>query len=59
VLGLVLGTGAASAAAARVGAAGVLAGSLLVAGQYARIYAVAAGRTATSGTGGSGVMGSL
>ena len=39
VLGLVLGTGTGSAAAARGGAAGVLAGSLMVTGQYARIYA--------------------
>jgi hypothetical protein len=41
LLGLVLGTGTGSAAAARAGAEGVLAGSLLVAGQYARIYALA------------------
>jgi hypothetical protein len=40
VIGVVWGTGAGSVAVARAGAAGVLAGSLLVAGQYARMYAV-------------------
>ncbi|HKP50283.1 MAG TPA: hypothetical protein VJU17_09735 [Gemmatimonadales bacterium] len=39
VLLLVAGTGLASAVAARVGAAGVLGGSLLIAAQYVRIYA--------------------
>jgi hypothetical protein len=47
VLGLVAGTGVASAALTRAGAAGVLAGSLLVAGQYARVYAIATGRAAS------------
>ena len=46
VAGVVYGTGAGSAGTARVGAVGVLVGSLLVAGQYARIYAVAVGRRA-------------
>lgn len=44
VLMLVYGTAAGSAGAARMGAVGILAGSLLVAGQYVRIYAVVAGR---------------
>jgi hypothetical protein len=44
VLALVSGTGIGSAAGARAGATGVLAGSLLVAGQYARIYLAASGR---------------
>jgi hypothetical protein len=41
VVGLVYGTGAGAAAAARAGAAGILAGSLLIAGGYARMYATA------------------
>ena len=47
VLGLVYGTGAGSVAVTRAGAAGILAGSLLVAGQYVRIFA-AAGPTSTT-----------
>ena len=38
VMLLVSGTGVTSVAAARAGASGVLAGSLLIAAQYVRIY---------------------
>jgi hypothetical protein len=39
VIGVVTGTGVASIAATRAGAVGILAGSVLVAGHYLRIYA--------------------
>ena len=48
VLVLVSGTGAGSVAAARAGAVGIWAGSLLIAGHYVRMYAVATGWQAGS-----------